>query len=152
MSQKPSNTYKHCNRLVILSSLALMVGCSSFNGEWKAAPAAGTSPDDLKGRWQGHWKSDVDGHTGSLKCVVTQTADHCYRAHFAATYWKLFRFAYVAELTGVPRDGGIHLSGSQDLGWLAGGVYTYDGQANNAHFDCSYSSKYDHGKFVMTRP
>ncbi len=140
-----------CNRWVILSSLAFLAGCSSFNREWKEAPAA-TSPGDIEGKWQGHWRSDKDDHTGSLRCVMTKTGDDRYCAHFVATYWKIFTFAYVAELQGTPQENSVHLSGAQDLGSLAGGVYKYDGTATNTDFNCTYSSKYDHGKFIMIRP
>ena len=128
-----------------------MCGCSSFNGEWAKAPSP-SGPTDIAGRWEGRWTSDKDGHTGSLKCVITKTADQCYRAHFAATYWKIFRFAYVAELKGVLEGNDIHLTGDEDLGKLAGGVYSYDGHADDANFKCTYKSKYDFGQFIMSRP
>lgn len=140
-----------CNRLVILSSLAFLVGCSSFNREWKDARVA-TSPGDIEGKWQGHWRSDKDDHTGNLRCVVTRGEGDRYCAHFVATYWKIFAFAYVAELRGTPDGNAIHLSGAQDLGALAGGIYKYDGSATNSDFNCTYSSKYDEGKFIMSRP
>jgi len=140
-----------CNRLIILSSLAFLCGCSSFNREWASAP----SPDggiDIQGRWEGRWTSDKDGHTGSLKCVITETSDQRYRAHFAAVYWKVFHFAYVAELTGTLEGNAVHLTGEEDLGGLAGGVYSYDGLADSTRFNCNYTSKYDHGKFTLSRP
>jgi hypothetical protein len=140
-----------CNRLVILSSLAFLAGCSSFNREWKAAPAA-TAPGDIQGKWQGHWRSDKDAHTGALKCVITKGDGELYCAHFVATYWKIFTFAYDAELRGAVDGDSVHLVGEQDLGALAGGIYRYDGSANNTDFHCSYASKYDYGKFILSRP
>ena len=145
------STTGKCNRLVILSSLTLLVGCSSFNREWKTAPAA-TGPGDILGKWQGNWRSDKDDHTGSLKCVITKGDGDRYCAHFVATYWKIFTFAYDAELHGTPDRDSVHLVGEEDLGALAGGVYRYDGSANNTDFHCTYRSKYDYGKFIMSRP
>jgi hypothetical protein len=144
-----SSIPRKCNRFVILSSLTVLCGCSSFNREWAAAPV---SRVDIQGRWDGRWTSYKDGHTGSLKCVVTETSDQRYRAHFAAVYWKLFHFDYVAELKGTPEGTGIHLTGEENLGWLAGGVYSYDGHADSAEFNCNYASKYDNGKFILRRP
>ena len=46
----------------------------------------------------------------------------------------------------------FHFSGEADLGYLAGGVYHYDGHADGTNFFSNYSSKYDHGTFQMTRP
>jgi hypothetical protein len=146
-----ANTQGKCNRLVILSSLAFLLGCSSFNRQWKNATAA-TGPGDITGKWQGHWRSDKDDHTGNLKCVVTKVDADRYCAHFVATYWKIFTFAYEAELTGNAEGNAIQLVGEQDLGSLAGGVYRYEGSANNSDFNCTYKSKYDFGKFIMSRP
>ena len=140
-----------CNRLIILSSLAFLCGCSGFNREWANAPSP-TGAIDIQGRWEGRWTSDKDGHTGSLKCVITETSDQRYRAHFAAVYWKVFHFAYVAELTGTLEGNAVHLTGEEDLGGLAGGVYSYDGLADSTRFNCNYTSKYDHGKFTLSRP
>ena len=39
-----------------------------------------------------------------------------------------------------------------NLGWLAGGVYHYEGRADATNFFSTYTSKYDHGTFQMTRP
>jgi hypothetical protein len=46
----------------------------------------------------------------------------------------------------------LRFEGEADLGWLAGGVYRYDGQATPASFFSTYKSKYDHGTFQMKRP
>lgn len=146
-----ATTAGKCNRLVILSSLALLAGCSSFNREWKGAAIA-TSPGEIQGKWLGHWRSDKDDHTGALQCVVTKGAGDTYCAHFVATYWKIFTFAYVAQLRGTPDGDAVKLSGDQDLGSLAGGIYRYEGSATNTDFNCTYSSKYDHGKFILSRP
>jgi len=39
-----------------------------------------------------------------------------------------------------------------NLGALAGGRYTYTGRATGTNFFSTYSCKYDHGIFEMTRP
>ncbi len=139
--------------ILLIAAMAMLVGCSSFNREWNAAPATPASPSDITGRWQGAWRSRADGHTGSLKCVVTEpSADH-YRAHFLATYWKIFHFEYTTDLSAKPAvNGVIPLEGSENLGFFAGGVYHYTGHASAADFLCDYKSKYDFGTFTLTRP
>jgi hypothetical protein len=49
-------------------------------------------------------------------------------------------------------------SGDNNLGWLAGGNYHYEGSADVTGdrqtdlFTCTYKSSADHGRFNMTRP
>jgi len=42
--------------------------------------------------------------------------------------------------------------GDENLGWLAGGVYHYEGRVSPTNFHSTYRSKYDHGTFEMGRP
>jgi len=46
----------------------------------------------------------------------------------------------------------VHFDGEADLGWMAGGVYKYDGHANSTDYFCTYHSSYDNGSFTMKRP
>lgn len=96
--------------------------------------------------------SDVNGHTGKLRCLLSAEDDNRYRAHFRATYWKVFRFGYAVSLQFEQRDGGWRFTGEEDLGKLAGGVYRYEGQATPTNFFSTYRSKHDHGTFQMERP
>jgi hypothetical protein len=106
----------------------------------------------LAGRWEGSWRSDANGHTGRLRCVVTPLGPNRYRAHFHAVYWKIFRFAYAVELNARAADGGrTAFQGAADLGWWAGGRYSYAGDAGAADFAATYNSRYDHGVFRMQR-
>ena len=43
----------------------------------------------------------------------------------------------------------IHFRGEADLGWLAGGVYSYEGNSLRDDFYSEYHSEYDHGIFEM---
>lgn len=128
-----------------------MTGCSSFHKEWTAASKV-TSHTGIDGAWQGEWLSEHNGHHGSLKCVVTQTSPTTFRAHFRAKYMKVLRFTYVATLTGEETNGVVKLSGSADLGKMAGGVYTYEGSASPTEFRSNYKCKWDHGHYEMGRP
>jgi hypothetical protein len=96
--------------------------------------------------------SDINHHTGELRCVVTKREDGMYRARFHAKYNKVLSFGYTVPLKVEPAADGFHFSGEADLGWLAGGVYHYDGHADTTNFFSTYSCKYDHGTFKMGRP
>jgi hypothetical protein len=108
--------------------------------------------NNLEGRWQGTWLSEVNQHTGALRCVVTQKPDGAWRARFHATYNKALTFNYTVTLKVEPATNIFKFSGDANLSWYAGGVYHYDGHSDATNFISTYSCKYDHGTFQMTRP
>ena len=142
----------HLAPLALCASLFLLGGCGHFQREWREAGKAESPSSPVAGRWEGRWQSDSPGHGGNLKCVVTETAEHRYRAHFHATYKGILRFTYVAELHGGPSNNVVFFSGTADLGKLAGGVYKYDGSADGTNYLSRYDSSYDKGSFKMARP
>src|SRR5690242_6793524 len=82
--------------LVLIFFLA--TGCSSFNKQWKTALKQPNSVDDIAGPWDGRWLSDVNGHQGRLRCVMTKKNDREYDAHFHAKYKKIFSFGYTVPM------------------------------------------------------
>lgn len=133
--------------------LTALVGCSQFGREWRAAARQPPPADSLAGRWEGRWVSEVNGHTGRLRALLTPTGEHTWRAHFHARYAGLFAFGYTVELRATNDASGVaHFGGSADLGRLAGGVYTYAGRADATNFLATYASRSDHGRFEMGRP
>jgi len=139
--------------LLIALSCFSLVGCSSFNREWRKA---GNSPTatEFAGCWEGHWLSHVNGHNDKLRCLITEVDANQYEAKFHATYKMLvnLHFNYTVRLHFKPSAEGLAFHGEENLGPLAGGVYTYDGQANLTNFICTYASKYDRGAFQLHRP
>jgi hypothetical protein len=129
-----------------------MTGCSSFNKEWRAAAKTTPAPNSIEGRWAGEWRSEQNGHHGKLRAVITQTSPTTYRAHYKATYKTILHFSYVATLHGAETNGVTKLSGEADLGKLAGGIYKYEAAATPTEFRSTYTSKYDHGDYELTRP
>jgi hypothetical protein len=132
---------------IVLSAVA--TGCSSFDRQWQAAanpPAGG-----IEGRWQGHWTSQQDGHTGTLLCVIRKTGPDAYTATFDATYESIFHFTYDARLEGRKAGDQVYLIGDQNLGWP---VYTYHyaGMGSPAQLYCTYHARDDHGYFALARP
>jgi hypothetical protein len=141
---------------VLGSMLALTTGCSSFHSDWKAAAAKPVTANELQGRWEGTWLSDMNGHTGKLRCIVSPEADGRYRFQYWASYWKIFRATYTVHF-GVQQTAGVYsFSGEEDLGKLWGmfelGAHEFHGSAAGSNFNANYKSKLDHGTFKMTRP
>lgn len=138
-------------RLVILTGLVLVGGCTTFNHDWAKAGRADLPAPGLLGRWEGNWLSGVNGHNGSLRCVVTSQKDGAYKARFHAIYRKVIGFGYTVPLKVTETNGVFVFSGQANLGWWAGGVYTYAGQAEGTNFFSTYRCKYDQGTFQMNR-
>jgi hypothetical protein len=135
--------------LLIFASIC---GCSSFNHAWKQAGLKPTPRNSIAGRWEGRWISDVNGHHGALRCLMTHDTNSTYRAWFRATYGGLLHFSYTARWEIQPHDIGWEFNGEADLGKLAGGAYYYEGRATTTNLISIYRSKYDHGRFELTRP
>lgn len=143
------------NRFLCLAGILAMLplcGCCSFNRAWNKAGQSPPGPNSIEGRWEGRWLSDHNGHTGRLRCVLSHKEGSTYSAYYWATYWKIFRYSYKVDLAFEPRDGVWHFRGEENLGWLAGGDYRYDGRVSSTNFYSTYESKYDHGTFEMNRP
>jgi len=131
--------------------LLLLSGCTSFDHDWKqtaSQPAAGS----LEGRWEGRWLSEVNHHTGSMRCLLKREGETRYQARFKATYARIFTASYRVEFMGEIRDGVWEFHGDKNLGWLAGGVYHYRGRISPTNFFSTYECKYDHGTFELHRP
>ena len=139
---------------MVMTALPLLLacGCSTFNRDWKRTAQQPTQSDSIEGRWEGKWLSEVNHHTGGLRCLLTRTGDESCTARFRATYGSLFHFSYTVTLEIQPHYGGWEFDGQEDLGKLAGGVYCYEGRASPTNFFSTYRSKYDHGVFEMHRP
>ena len=128
-------------------------GCSSFNREWKRA-ATPSPTNAMTGRWEGTWHSDVNDHSGLLRCLVTPLTNGVYQARFYAKYKRgiTFSFSYTAPLTVRRNKEVFQFEGEANLGWYAGGRYEYQGHADGMDFFSTYRSKHDHGTFRMKRP
>ena len=139
-------------RIIIPSVALLLTGCSSFNRDWRAAANYPAPAGDLQGAWTGVWVSETTHHTDKLRCLITKTEAAIYQARFRAKYRHVLTFNYTVPLTVERVSDGFAFKGEADLGKLAGGVYHYEGHANQTDFFSTYSSRYDHGTFQMHRP
>ncbi len=148
------------SRLACASLLiATLASCSiGYNHRWKklAADNAAHPPKDLSGAWEGTWKSETTGHTGTLRAIVdapikvdAKTADYLF--HYRATWKKILSSVFVAHHDATPKGKGYVLSGHKDLGRF-GGDFKFTGTATPKEFHAQYQSKSDHGEFEMKRP
>jgi hypothetical protein len=133
---------------VAVVAVVLLSGCATFHRDWQRAPVPA---DSIEGRWDGFWRSDVDGHSGRLRCIMTKLDDRRYQARFQARYWKILRFSYTVMLDVEHTNGKYNFAGAADLAWWAGGQYKYEGAATATNFLARYESKHDHGIFQMSR-
>ena len=135
-----------------IALLLMLTGCSRFSREWREARKQPAPANDITGAWEGKWISDVNGHNGRLRCVMTRKSDSEYDAHFQAKYRKILSFGYTVPMHVTRQGESFKFDGEADLGKLAGGTYSYSGAASPTNFFSTYDSKYDHGKFEMGRP
>ena len=135
--------------------LLATVGCSSFDSTWDEHQGTEVQSDLLVGCWEGTWTSAVNQHTGSLRAVVKPLEENRYDIWYYSTYKLGFlplKFEYSMPVDATLDGDGLRFTGEADLGWLAGGVFHYDGECRDGRFTCDYRSESDHGVFEMTRP
>ena len=137
---------------ILVPALLMLTGCSgTFEREWKTA-ASRSKPDAFSGRWEGAWRSAKHRNAGGrLRCVMTPIAANRYEARFKAD-WMMFSSTYATIFDAQRKGRELHFRGSENLGRLFGGVYTFEGRATPEHFSASYDSSYDRGTFEMGRP
>lgn len=147
-SPKPIGTI--CAVLLTLGFL-LLTGCSTFERDWKKS-AHHEPGGDFVGAWDGTWLSEHNGHHGRLRCLVERIGENRYEARFKASFLKVLTYTQQVELQAQAETQGTRFHGTKNLGWWAGGVYTYDGLADQHQFRCTYRCPVDHGVFDLHRP
>jgi hypothetical protein len=150
---------KHFFQFTLLLCLLAVTGCSTFNYEWRQAANEPAATNDITGRWQGRWISKASGHRDQLRALILKADSNHYDVKFHAAYksetfkFITVHFGYTVRMEGMAGTNGVvAFRGSENLGPLAGGVYTYEGNANSTNFFSTYDSKYDRGTFEMKRP
>jgi len=122
---------------------------SHFERAWRQYVAQADRSTTFAGPWQGEGVSAVNGHHGELRCLLSEAGPGHLKAHFCATYSRFLRVAYTVGLNAKQTDRGYRLNREADLGPLAGGLYSYNGELTQAAFECAYQCKYDHGAFHL---
>lgn len=135
----------------LFACILIAGGCSGFDKNWKEAGQQDFPESQLSGRWLGSWTSEADGHSGELRCLITDLNGGAYRASFRSKFGGIFRFDHTVTLYAVNLRGMWTFEGSEDLGMFAGGVYNYKGKAGSNKFFATYKSRGDNGSFEMYR-
>ena len=150
---------KHFFQFTLLLFLFATAGCSTFNYEWRQAAKQPAPANDITGRWQGRWVSKSSGHEDKLRALISKVDTNHYDVKFHAAYksetfkFITVHFGYTVRMEArTDANGTVAFNGSENLGPLAGGVYTYEGSADPTNFFSTYNSKYDRGTFQMQRP
>ncbi|NNE90029.1 MAG: hypothetical protein HKN23_00130 [Verrucomicrobiales bacterium] len=145
------------NAIRLLSGLLpvlLLASCASarFEKDWKQALAdeASGKSNAVTGPWTGTWETETNGHTGDLRCLVSEDGDsHKFRYH--ATWGKIFQGGYTANYDVRKTGRAYKVTGSKDLGFF--GEFAHDGTIRGDTFHATYeSSKGDKGAFLLRRP
>ena len=142
-------------RTLILPALAVLImgGCSSFNQDWEQA--AQVPVQGVEGRWIGVWHSDYNQHEGPLRCLITKKDGNTYHTRFHAKYklgFLTISYPYDMDMI-ITQDAKTYsFKGEADLGWLAGGLYKYDGAGSTNNLAINYRSPKDYGTFNLQRP
>ena len=132
--------------LIASSLTSCGIGFQSRWSEAKTLPSSGA-----QGRWTGTWKSEVNGHTGKLRCVVSHpkgTDQHSFL--YRATWMKVLAATFKTAKTVTPTAQGATFVGEKNLGVL-GGTFRCKGSIKDDHFQATYESAVDHGVFEMER-
>jgi len=152
----PTSRGRRClGTIACLVAALWLSGCSTFEQDWRAARLIPRLEDDVAGRWEGTWRSEANGHNDQLRAIITKGSNDVYLTRFHARYKKgIFRFSfgYSVPLQVRQTNDTYQFHGEADLGWLAGGLYRYEGSATGTNFFSTYHCKYDHGTFQMRRP
>lgn len=141
--------------LVAAIAVAVSSCTNSYHrGFAEAAAALPRPPANAEGPWLGTWKSDVNGHTGPLWCIVQPTPDRpgTYDFRYRAG-WGVLKFGDYTHTTPakLAADGSIQLSGEMSLpGGL--GNYQVEGRFTRESFIATYRSKGDNGTMTLKRP
>jgi len=135
-----------------VSNSASSVSNSALSTASTPIPQTGFADlDSLNGRWQGTWESKVNGHHGTLRCLMQEIEPGLYSAWFDSTFLRVVHFKSRTELRTERKGDHWQFEGEKDLGWWVGGLYTYRGEASPLDFQSTYHCKADHGLFTLKR-
>ena len=142
--------------LPLAAALALSsCGPNSYTRGFVAASAAlARPPANAEGPWRGTWKSEVNGHTGPLWCIVKPHPDRLgdydfrYRAGWGALRFGDYTHTTPAKLAD---DGSIALAGEMKLPGGFGN-YQVEGKLTRETFTAIYRGAGDKGTMTLKRP
>lgn len=142
--------------LPLAAALALSsCGPNSYTREFvKASATLASPPANAEGPWLGTWKSEVNGHTGPLWCIVKpnpdRPADYDFRYRAG---WGALRFGDYTHITParLANDGSMALVGEMKLPGGFGN-YQVEGNLTRDTFTATYRGAEDRGVMTLKRP
>jgi len=136
-------------RLAFAALLLCLPSCgTAFRKAWSNAPAS----SGVAGKWEGTWLSAVNGHTGTLKCVVTESSKAGDHEFFYRATWKTILSGSYKTIQHVEKKNGAHVfKGDHQMPDWAGGKYHYEGTVNGDEFSACYECAMDRGTYTMRR-
>lgn len=112
-------------------------------------PAVCPAADPVSGRWVGQWTSDANGHRGPMRANLTPTAGG-YTATFAGRFAGVVPFVYRTPLNVVGTSGDtVFLAAERRIPLF--GTFRTDAVVTPTHFDATFRSGRDSGRFVLSR-
>jgi hypothetical protein len=148
--------------LALVATLGLSSCGMGFRSDWKAALKAPSKPMSIEGAWEGHWISEVNGHTGQLLAVVGSTAattagkgaskdaGTARPVRYFARWGWLFRGSFDSVHQTHGHDGFTTFTADRKIGNL--GHFHAEGMISADKFVARYEAAGDHGKFELKRP
>jgi len=135
-------------RIACLFGLLLFAGCSTSQRDWDRLANAPAS------KGAGREAAKATFPVIATDCDASSAAAGSKPSWLALTpvYGKIFSFGYIVPLRTEQHGNRHDFSGEANLGWFAGGRYSYRGSATATNSLSICRCKSDHGTFEMHRP
>ena len=142
-------------RFLLLLVFSFLTSCgSSYHADFRKSKNQEPLKTSIEGAWKGTWKSEVNGHHGSLWCIVTENKkspnlwDFRYRAG-----WGVLQFGdYLHPVpTQLDRKGNLPVDAQMTLPNNFG-TYSVKGLLTPNEFNLRYQGRGDHGTMTLSRP
>ncbi len=130
----------------------MLVGCSSFERQWRQCQSYAYPDREIAGCWEGEWHSELSHRAGRLRAIITKDGENSYNAHFRSTYAGVIPYEFDVPLQVTENGEMCSFEGEEDLGRFIGGICTYAGNADDGTFQATYiTGDSDHGSFELKK-
>lgn len=144
-------------RILHLSLLGLcalvLTSCGSFERQWQQSVADYKSGKvkSPEGPWTGNWGTKTNGHTGTLRAIVSEAPDGEYDFRYHATWKRILSGSYSVRFPGTRSGSTLKVDGTKKLGIF--GTFRHRATIRKNSFEATYSNdKGDLGTFQLKRP
>lgn len=139
--------------LVQICLLGTGTAAPGFQRQWEreldGRPAPGSR--GITGPWEGTWKSEKNGHTGELRCLVEAKDGGKYVFRYWAKWCGGLSGTFSLPCQVARAGGGYAVSGSKNLGLF--GTYHHEGTITGDRFEARFrSNRKNLGALNLRRP